>query len=89
MVIYSKGGPYGKKTKTRIIPMTDRVRRLLEWHFAKNNNIGMVKRTVARILKKVGDKADISKPVSPHVLRHTFSVDCIKKLNPSKQIDKC
>jgi len=79
LVIYGKGGPYGKKTKRRIIPMTERVRRLLEYHFAENNNTGMVKRTVARTVKKVADKAGISKPVSPHVLRHTFSVNCIKK----------
>ena len=79
LVIYGKGGPYGKKTKRRIIPMTERVRRLLEYHFAENDNTGMVKRTVARIVKKVADKAGISKPVSPHVLRHTFSVNCIKK----------
>jgi len=59
--------------------MTDRVRRLLEYHFAENNTIGVTKRTVARVVKKVADKAGISKPVSPHVLRHTFSVNCIKK----------
>ena len=79
LVIYGKGGPYGKKTKRRVIPMTERVRKLLEYHFAENNNTGMVKRTVARIVKKVADKTGISKPVSPHVLRHTFSVNCIKK----------
>jgi len=28
LVIYGKSGPYGKKTKRRIIPMTERVRRL-------------------------------------------------------------
>lgn len=59
--------------------MTDRVRRLMEYHFAENNGIGVIKRTVARILEKVADKAGIPKPVSPHVLRHTFSVNCIKK----------
>jgi len=79
LVIHGKGGPYGKKTKRRIIPMTDRVRKLMEYHFAENDNTEMVKRTVARIVKKVADKAGISKPVSPHVLRHTFSVNCIKK----------
>ena len=79
LVIYGKDGPYGKKTKRRIIPMTERVRRLMEYHFAENNSIGVTKRTVARIVKKVADKAGISKPVSPHVLRHTFSVNCIKK----------
>ena len=79
LVIYGKGGPYGKKTKRRIIPMTERVRKLLEYHFAENNDTGITTRTVARIVKKVADKAGISKPVSPHVLRHTFSVNCIKK----------
>jgi len=79
LVIYGKGGPYGKKTKRRIIPMTERVRKLFEYHFTENNNTGMVKRTVARIVKKVADKAGITKPVSPHVLRHTFAVNCIKK----------
>jgi len=79
LVIYGKGGPYGKKSKRRIIPMTDRVRRLMEYHFAENNDTGIGKRTVGRIVKEVADKAGISKPVSPHVLRHTFSVNCIKK----------
>lgn len=59
--------------------MTERVRRLFEYHFAENNHTGITKRTVARIVRKIADKAGISKPVSPHVLRHTFSVNCIKK----------
>jgi len=79
LVIYGKGGPYGKKTKRRIIPMTERVRKLFEYHFTENNNTGIGKRTVARVVKKVADKAGITKPVSPHVLRHTFAVNCIKK----------
>jgi integrase/recombinase XerD len=79
LVIYGKGDPYGKKTKRRIIPMIDRVRRLIEYHFAENNNTGISKRTIERIVKIVADKAGISKPVSPHVLKHTFSVNCIKK----------
>jgi integrase/recombinase XerD len=79
LVIYGKGDPYAKKTKRRIIPMTDRVRRLMEYHFVENYNTGMSKRTIERIVKKVADKAGISKKVSPHVLRHTFLVNCIKK----------
>ena len=59
--------------------MTERVRKLLEYHFAENNDTGITTRTVARTVKKVADKAGISKPVSPHVLRHTFSVNCIRK----------
>ena len=79
LVVYGKGGPYGKKSKRRVIPITDRVRRLIEYHFAENDTVGISKRTVARVVKQVADKAGISKPVSPHVLRHTFSVNCIKK----------
>lgn len=79
LVIYCKGGSYGKKAKRRIIPMTDSVRRLIEYHFAENNNTRMSKRTIGRIVKKVADKAGIAKKVSPHVLRHTFAVNCIKK----------
>lgn len=79
LVIYGKGGIYGKKSKRRVIPITDRVRRLFEYHFAENNTMGMSKRTVDRVLKRVANRAGIGKPVSPHVLRHTFSVNCIKK----------
>ena len=59
--------------------MTERARGLIKHHFAENNNIGMNKRTIERILKKVADKAGMSKLISPHVLRHTFSLNCIKK----------
>jgi len=79
LMIYGKGGPYGKKSKRRIIPMTDRVRRLIDHHFAEHDNMGMSIRTIQRIVKEVANKAGISKAVTPHVLRHTFSVNCIKK----------
>jgi len=68
-----------KKTKRRIIPMTERVQGLIEYHFAENNSTGISKRTIERTVKKVADKAGISKPVSLHLLRHTFAVNCIKK----------
>jgi len=32
--------------------MTERVRSLIEYHFAENNNTGMSKRTIERIVKK-------------------------------------
>lgn len=79
LVVHGKGGPYGKKSKRRIIPMTDRVRRLVKYHFTEHDTTAMSGRTIKRIVKKVANRAGISKPVSPHVLRHTFSVNCIKK----------
>jgi integrase/recombinase XerD len=79
LVIYGKGGPYGKKSKRRVIPMTERVRTLIEHQFAYRNDMGMSGRTIERIVKKVAERADITKPVTPHVLRHTFAVNCVKK----------
>ena len=79
LVIYGKGGPYGKKSKRRIVPMTDRVRRLIEYHFTETDGVGMSARTIERVVKKVANRAGVPKPVSPHVLRHTFSVNCVKK----------
>ena len=79
LTIYGKGGMYGKKSKRRIVPMTPRVRAVLESQFAHEDEIGMVRRTVQRIIKRVAERAGITKPISPHVLRHTFSVNCIKK----------
>ena len=32
--IYGKGGPHGKKTKVRVVPMSGRARTLPEHHFA-------------------------------------------------------
>src|SRR5208282_3356831 len=32
--VKGKGGPYGSKTEVRVVPMSNRVRALLEHHFA-------------------------------------------------------
>ena len=79
LVIYGKGGPYGKQSKRRVIPMTDRVRGLIEYHFAEHDTIGFSKRTIDRVIKQVANRAGISKPISPHIFRHTFAVNCVKK----------
>ena len=79
IIVFGKGGPYGKKTKRRVVPMTPRVQPLLEGHFSLHDSIGINKRTIQRLVKKVANKAHISKDVTPHVLRHTFSVTAVQK----------
>ena len=70
-MIYGKGGIYGTKSKRRIIPLTDRIRPLIDNHFALYDTIGMTPRTIQRILKRIANKARINRPVTPHVLIHT------------------
>src|SRR5574341_635990 len=79
LMIYGKGGPYGTKSKRRIIPLTNRVRPLIDGHFAIHDTTGMTPRTIQRIIKRVANKARINRPVSPHVLRHTFAVAAVQK----------
>ena len=78
-MVYGKGAPYGKKTKRRIVPMSERVKRLVDHHFAFNDNVNISPRTIQRIVKRVANRAGISKQVTPHSLRHTFSMNCIRK----------
>lgn len=54
-------------------------RRLLEPHFALHQQLGMCSRTVQRLMKRVANRAAILRPVSPHVLRHTFAVTAVQK----------
>ena len=77
--ILGKGGPYGKRTKRRVIPLSNRFYQLLEHHFALHETMPFGKRTIQRIVKKVANRAQITRETTPHVLRHTFSVLCIQK----------
>lgn len=79
IMLYGKGGPYGKKSKRRIIPLSERAKTLVDNWFSLQNNVGMDVRTIQRLVKKVATRAGIAKNVTPHVLRHTFAVNCIKK----------
>ena len=80
IMVYGKGGPFGKKTKRRIVPLTDRTKKLLEVQFTTSNDgIGMSTRTIQRIITRVANRAMVTKKVTPHTLRHTFAVRCIQK----------
>ena len=61
------------------VPLTDRIRPLIDGHFAIHDTIGMTPRTIQRILKRIANKARINRPVTPHVLRHTFAVAAVQK----------
>ncbi len=79
LMIYGKGGPYGTKSKRRVIPMSPRIQPLIEGHFALNEAFNLTDRTIQRIVKRVANRSRISRPVSPHVLRHTFAVTAVQK----------
>lgn len=66
---------FGTQSKRRIIPLTPRVQPLIEGHLALHDEFGMSARTIQRLITR----AAISRKVSPHVLRHTFSVTAILK----------
>src|SRR5258706_6315385 len=69
--INGKGGPYGKQTKLRVIPLSPRIQPLLEQHLGLYDKMGMGPRTIERIVKRVANRAHIRRVCTPHVLRHT------------------
>jgi integrase/recombinase XerD len=79
LMIYGKGGPYGTRSKRRIIPLSPRAQPLIEGHLALHEKFGMSARTIQRLIKSIANRASISRPVTPHVLRHTFSVTAVQK----------
>ena len=88
LMIYGKGGPYGTRSKRRIVPLSARVQPILEGHFALHDSVGMTSRTIQLLVKKIANRAQISRPVTPHVLRHTFAVASIQKGISLRSIQK-
>ena len=89
--VYGKGGPFGKGSKLRVIPLTNRAFQLLESAFVMENSIKSLKlskRNVAFVLQRVANRAMITKKISPHVLRHTFAVSCIRKGMPTRVVQE-
>lgn len=77
--IKGKGGFYGKKTKNRVVPLSNRALALLEHYFAVNDKFPLGVRQVQNIVKAVANRAQISKTVTPHILRHTFATLALQK----------
>src|SRR5207237_1942811 len=77
--IKGKGGPYGKKSKVRVIPMSRRLKPLLENFFVLHDKFPWAARTIQHVMKRTVNKTGITKPFTPHVLRHAFSVLWIHK----------
>ena len=79
LIIHGKGKD-GRK-KRRIVPYggSPRTQKVLESWFATEKELKLGIRGAQMLVERVARKAGIQRACSPHVLRHTFSVECIKK----------
>lgn len=77
--IEGKGGIYGKRSKKRVVPMSDKVFTLLSKYFSINDEWFIGVRCSQKLVKQVANRAKIIRPVTPHVLRHTFACTALQK----------
>jgi integrase/recombinase XerD len=60
LTIYGKGGPYGSKSKRRVLELSTRIRPLIENHFAIHDTLGITPRTIQRLITKVANRAEMA-----------------------------
>ena len=66
-----------------------RIQPLIEGYFALHETFRFSTRTIQRMLKRIANRARISRVVSPHVLRHTFAVTATRKESPCQRFSAC
>lgn len=66
--VSGKGGPYGKRSKKRVVPMSRRIQALLEPYFSLNDKWFIGRRQVQKVVQRVAERARISQEVT--YLRH-------------------
>jgi integrase/recombinase XerD len=77
--VKGKGGPYGKRSKQRVVPMSRRIRAIIEPYFALHQEWFVGPRQAQKIVKRVANRAQLSQEVTPHVLRHTWATLALQK----------
>lgn len=83
-----KGQKEGQGGKRRVVRMTKRVQMVLEPYIRANDRILFGKRTVQRIVETLAQRAMIQKECTPHVLRHSFAVNCLRNGIPITVVKK-
>ena len=77
----------GKGNKPRLVPISNRFYPMLEKWFAVNEQLPS-RTTLWRKVKEIAKRTQITKHVTPHVLRHTFGVRTSKDGIPLPAIMK-
>jgi integrase/recombinase XerD len=77
IIVYGKNTKGGAKKK-RTVPISHRVRPILETWLASNDSIGFTTKNAWEVVKRVSHRCCIGN-CSPHVLRHSFAVEALER----------
>jgi integrase/recombinase XerD len=77
LTVYGKGRKGVKKR--RVLKLSHILQVVLEPHLIARDQFGFSPRTMQRMLRKVAARAKIRRPATPHVMRHTFAVKCLRQ----------